>query len=147
MFGVSNIQGIQKADMCITTLHALYNLKTVLPYPMYTDFGVIIIKHCIASGGRPQTPDVACEWYFLGTNLLNSEEHFYKLDVIKRDFKDSETACFEMFLWWLRINKDANWKQLIDALKKTNLNSVADTIENSIEKGKIHVWLQLCVYS
>ena len=49
VFGVSNVQGIQKADVCITTLHALYNLKTVLPYPIYTDFGVIIIKHWIGS--------------------------------------------------------------------------------------------------
>lgn len=60
------------------------------------------------------------------------EESVTKLDVIKADNKDVTQRCSAMFNLWRQIQPEANWDQLIRALKKVKLNAIADTILKSL---------------
>lgn len=82
----------------------------------------------------------------MGINLY-SENFYYQLEILEKQYPTNlQLACLKMLSWWLSTNEEANWKQLNDALYKTDLISAGKKIENSLKKGKVHVQLQLCVY-
>ena len=84
-------------------------------------------------------PIVATKWYELGVELLDEKEEF-KLDIIESNCdKDVKKSCLEMFRLWLRTNSDANWWQIVKALKSpgVDLKSVADDLESKLS-GRGH---------
>ena len=79
-------------------------------------------------------PNVASKWYELGVELLDEEEEF-KLKIIESNYdKDVMKCCFEMFRVWLDTNSDANWRQIVEALKSpgVDLSSVAVNLEKKL---------------
>ena len=105
----------------------------------HTFLGIIIIAMCTSATSRPTltklqrfviTP-VATKWHELGHELLPNKEN--ELKIIQSDCKnDSKRSCIAMFTLWLDTKSDANWYQIVGALKSpsVDLNSVAADIEN-----------------
>ena len=84
---------------------------------------------------RPDVSGVATRWYDLGMQLLDDPATGV-LDVIKADHpNDVTTCCNEMFKKWLEMQHDASWSQLVMALNKIGLNTIADDISKLIENG------------
>ena len=52
-------------------------------------------------------------------------------------------CCASMFSLWLERQPEASWRQLIEALKATNLGNIAADLEKmfSIPQGKHHTWI------
>jgi len=74
---------------------------------------------------------VAAKWHELGTELFDEEEG-YKLDTIESNYsKDAVKCCREMFHLWLNANANAEWYQIVEALRSPGvcLASVADELE------------------
>ena len=79
-------------------------------------------------------PYVIPQWHDLGVKLLKEDQES-QLDVIKSDhFGDNKRCCKEMFWYWLSISTNANWQQLIDALRSqaVELPVVADKLEKTL---------------
>ena len=84
---------------------------------------------------KPNISGVAIRWYELGMQLLDDAATGV-LDVIKVDHpNDVTTCCREMFKRWLEMQHDASWSQLVVALNKVGLNTIADDINKLIENG------------
>ena len=101
---------------------------------MYTD-------HCptlrqIHDIVKPEVSGVTARWYDLGVQLLDKDTGV--LDTIQTNHPtDASICCNQMFQKWLQMQSKANWNQLITALIKINLNTVAESVSNLIHKGKI----------
>ena len=68
---------------------------------------------------------IALYWDNLGTKLLQ-EWYIPKLDVIKTNYpNDAETCCTEMFTYWLKVDIEASWNKLIDALEQNEQIALA----------------------
>ena len=73
------------------------------------------------------------KWYEIGVELLGN-------DIALRAFKashpsDVNRCCQEMFRKWLDVNPGANWCQLVTALNKIGLRSVAVSISKQYMLG------------
>lgn len=60
-------------------------------------------------------PRVATHWYVLGIQLLSEKEES-ELDIIKSNHTDNKDRCMEMFWHWLKVDINASWQQLLEAL-------------------------------
>ena len=79
---------------------------------------------------------VSSKWHDLGLELLEQEDE-EKLSEIKiNNPNDADECCKEMFQLWLRKCTNATWKQLIQALKEVELNSLAAAIEGMLMPSK-----------
>ena len=80
------------------------------------------------------------KWYDLGVELL-AEEDVQALDEIQSNYpRDASMCCTKMFQLWLDKQPEASWRQLIEALRESNieLKELANTIEQkliTIHKG------------
>ena len=80
------------------------------------------------------------KWYDLGVELL-AEKDVQALDEIQSNYpRDASTCCTKMFQLWLDKQPEASWRQLIEALRESNieLKELANTIEQkliTIHKG------------
>ena len=84
---------------------------------------------------KPEANGVIPKWYDLGVQLLDNDAGV--LDVIKTDHpNDASVCCSQMFNKWLERKSGANWSQLITALVKINLNTIAESVRHSVHKGK-----------
>ena len=84
---------------------------------------------------KPEVNGVIPKWYDLGVQLLDNDAGV--LDVIKTDHpNDVSVCCSQMFNKWLERKSRANWSQLITALIKINLNTIAESVRNSVHKSK-----------
>ena len=84
---------------------------------------------------KPEVNGVIPKWYDLGVQLLDKD--IGVLDVIQTNHPtDASVCCSQMFNKWLERKSGANWSQLITALIKINLNTIAQSVRNSIHKGK-----------
>ena len=89
---------------------------------------------------KPEVNGVTTKWYDLGVQLLDNDAGV--LDVIKTDHpNDARVCCSQMFNKWLERKSGANWSQLITALIKINLNTIAESVRNSVHKGKIIIYI------
>ena len=87
-------------------------------------------------GSKPSMKDlckhvvtkVASKWNFLGYTLLN-EKQSAKINNIKSNHRDNEQCCIEMFAQWLESDPNANWYDLVEALKSIDLQAVAANLE------------------
>jgi len=73
-------------------------------------------------------------WKDLGRELLPvGDASEAALSTIAVNNKDDVAGGYSsLFLLWLERKPEANWKQLIDALKQVNLNSLAAKIEERL---------------
>ena len=78
-------------------------------------------------------PWVAKRWYDLGLELLETE-YTRELDNIEanKTVAGVKICCRQMFSKWLETKSNANWGQLIQAIKNIELNSAATYIEEFI---------------
>ena len=67
-------------------------------------------------------------WLQLGTELLDAT-YVAALYAIKSDITECSTCCSEMFRLWLEREPEANWRDLITALKQISLNRLASDTE------------------
>ena len=86
-------------------------------------------------------PLVAVKWKALGKILLNPDLVTNgELEMIqKNNPQDITECCKEMFRRWLKANKHASWKQLIEKLESPSvqLNYLANNIKMMLqERGK-----------
>ena len=80
---------------------------------------------CAACDVNPQA------WKDLGTELMPDAEA--ELSAISAEHPDSLVkCCSSLFQLWLQRESNASWKQLLDALKKVNLNHLATQIEGML---------------
>ena len=70
----------------------------------------------------------------LGRELL-SKENYDALEVISNENNELRNCCSAMFRLWLeRQPERAKWRQLVEALKKLQLNNLAGEIESKLMK-------------
>ena len=83
-------------------------------------------------------PLVADKWRDIGVHLLHPTIIDDRvLDVIEADHPHSvEGYCKSMFEKWLETQKDANWKQLLRAIKSIELHHIADKLEKYLQGKK-----------
>jgi len=68
------------------------------------------------------------------------------LDAMKADHpNDVNTCCNEMFIKWLSMTSDATWSQLVTALKRIGMNTVAENLNKQLRRGRICVLHNYCV--
>ena len=81
---------------------------------------------CGACGDNPQT------WKDLGVELISESEA--ALGAIAANCRsDVISCCSSLFTLWLQRKPDANWGQLIDALRNIKLHNLAAEIEKKLE--------------
>ena len=69
------------------------------------------------------------KWFKLGVELLQ-EKDVEALEAIKHSNPELTERCSEMFKLWLNRQPEANWRNLIDALKHIDQNKLAFDVEN-----------------
>ena len=80
---------------------------------------------------------IANHWKDLGTELLENE-HVHELKTIETNHHHNvKICCREMFDYWLQVDCNANWNQLITALYKINLTALAQQINDDVFKGNV----------
>ena len=80
---------------------------------------------------------IAKHWKDLGTELLK-EQFLHELTIIEATHNsDVKKCCNAMFNYWLQVDCDANWNQLISALEGIHLNALAQKIRDHDFKGII----------
>ena len=83
-------------------------------------------------------PAIADKWRDIGVHLLHPTLiNSRVLEVIAADHPHSvEGCCKSMFEKWLETKEDANWKQILEAIKITKLNCIADKLEKYLQGKK-----------
>ena len=83
-------------------------------------------------------PSVADKWRDIGVQLLHPTIIDDRvLDVIAADHPHSvEGCCKSMFEKWLETQEDANWKQILEAIKNIGLHHIADKLEKYLQGKK-----------
>ena len=85
-------------------------------------------------------PFTATRWKDLGEVLLRPDLAENELKIIEANYPhDVKERCKQMLNKWRDTDKDANWKQLIDALKhpSVELNYLANRIKKTLQtKGE-----------
>ena len=76
-------------------------------------------------------PHVATKWFELGLELKIMDN---ELKVIEGCNYDDKKSCRIMFRTWLDTNSNANWCQIVKALKSrgVGLNSAAHLLESKL---------------
>jgi len=77
--------------------------------------------------------DVASSrWHQLGIQLLD-DDHVAQLDIIKKNNGDVTERCTALFKYWLRMYPNANWYELVAAMKApgVELNELAASVEEN----------------
>ena len=87
---------------------------------------------------------VAPHWQDFGTQLLENECN-EQLDIIEKNHPgDVQRCCTEMFKYWLRVDTDATWNKLTDALEvigqKVLAKNVKDIVKGSYVCNYIYSW-------
>ena len=73
------------------------------------------------------------KWRDLGIELIPGEQNVKKLNEIKVNHQHNVTQCCSaMFDLWRQTQPNANWNQLIKALKVVQLNVLAADIEKKL---------------
>ena len=86
----------------------------------------LLMKHC--------RDKVAPHWYDFGIQLLENE-YVDKLNIIEKNHPgDVERCCTEMFKYWLKIDTEASWNKIADALESIGLHVAAKRIRD-VTKG------------
>ena len=107
---------------------------------MYTDRDYPTPKQ-IRNILKPEASGVAVRWYDLGIQLLDAKSGPGILDLIKADHhNDNNTCCNKMLIKWLLLKPDATWSQLVTALTKIGMNTIAEDLNNQLRRGSIIIY-------
>ena len=86
-------------------------------------------KICAACANNPE------KWRDVGIQLMG-QENAAKLDVIKTDKSDVTQRCSAMLSLWRQRQPKANWDQLIRALQRVDLETLADEINKLLKPSR-----------
>ena len=83
-------------------------------------------------------PSVADKWRNIGVQLLHPTlVDDRALDLIAADHPHSvQECCKNMLEKWLETLEDANWKQILEAIKNIELYHIADKLEKYLQGKK-----------
>lgn len=82
--------------------------------------------------------EIAPYWRNLGMQLLQ-EKYIHKLNIIQKNHpNDAEDCCDKMFEYWLRVDVEANWDKLVNALEHIQQNSTAAKVRQDLFTGVLH---------
>ena len=83
-------------------------------------------------------PSVCTNWFNLGLELFDPKDE-NKVDIIETSDRihGVETCCRKMLDEWLKYD-NANWDQLVRAIRKIGLNHAASEIEKLFKCKAIH---------
>ena len=85
---------------------------------------------------KPGASGVSVQWYDLGLQLLDAKDGPGILETIKADHpNDVNTCCKKMFIKWLLMKPDATWGQLVTALTRIGMNTIAADLRKQLRKG------------
>ena len=98
---------------------------------------IYVVIQVVLSGDRPELKHLkhimrreiglTTKWYDIGLELLDNGTAI--LDEIKKNHpNEADECCTEMFKRWLQSKPNANWIQLIVALKTIGINTAAENI-------------------
>ena len=86
---------------------------------------------------KPEASGIAVKWYDLGIKLLDAKSGPGVLELIRADYpNDNNKCCKRMFLKWLSMKPDATWSQLVTALEKMGMSTVAADLNKQLRRGK-----------
>ena len=78
---------------------------------------------------------VAARWRNLGVALLE-EESRHMLNILEVNFpNDAQERYSRLFDYWLRIDTEASWNTLIDALEQIDEKVLAAKLKKDLLKG------------
>ena len=78
--------------------------------------------------------------------LLNDKQ-CVMLEIIKKNNRDDvQGCCTQMFIYWLKVDIEASWNKLIEALKEIRQNSLAMEIITDILKKGFSIWPCIMIY-
>ena len=84
----------------------------------------------------PEASGVSVQWYDLGLQLLDDKDGPGILETIMADHpNDVNSCCKKMFIKWLLMKPDATWGQLVTALTRIGMNTVAADLRKQLRKG------------
>ena len=76
---------------------------------------------------------ISAKWFELGAELLENDT---ALTVIQASHpSDFNECCIKMFKKWLDVNPHASWSQLVTALNKIGMATVADVVSKQYISG------------
>ena len=76
--------------------------------------------------------EIAPYWFDVGKGLL-TEEHYSNLNEIQHKYpNDVVKRYLEMLEYWLKVDSEASWNKLIDALQLIHLNTTAERVKQDI---------------
>ena len=79
---------------------------------------------------------IAPYWHNVGIYLLEKPN---VINIIRRDYpSDLGSCCMQMLEYWLKVDDEASWNKLIDALQRIHLNGIAERIRQDILLGKVY---------
>ena len=87
---------------------------------------------------------IAAHWKDLGIELLK-QNYVHELTNIEVNYCDVKICCREMFNYWLQVDCNANWNQLISALDKINLKALAKKIRDDVLKGIVNDYSHVAI--
>jgi len=72
---------------------------------------------------------VSSKWYQLGI-VLFEDDKAYQLATIKANNNNVTDRCYEMFGYWIQIQPNASWDQLVEALREpgVEMNGLAEMV-------------------
>ena len=77
--------------------------------------------------------EAACRWKDLGIELVIPT---HQLDIIlMNNPHNMQECCTQMFSYWLQTDTEASWSKLLNALRNTAQNSLANKIKTEILFG------------
>ena len=90
---------------------------------------------------------VCTRWFDLGLELLDAKDE-QKIGIIEASHKMEgvQTCCGKMFETWL-LYDNANWDQLVKAMRKIGLNHAASEIEKLFKCEAILMYDHCLCYS
>ena len=107
-------------------------MLTVFSYVGITELTIKSLSDYISN------TEISVHWKGLGTKLLN-DTYVQHLTIIETNNRhDVRVCCREMFIYWLQVDREANWNQLINALEEMQLNTLAKEIREDVLEGMVN---------
>ena len=90
--------------------------------------------------------EIAPEWYEFGKRLLKVECLDKLNDIAKKNADHKEQCCAEMLQYWLEVDNEANWNNLIDALEQTGQEILATKVKQVMQGILLFIFLYITNY-
>ena len=81
--------------------------------------------------------EIAPYWFDVGIELLQ-DEYYFKLVEIRHSDNNKGQCCKQMLEYWLKVDVEASWNKLIDALQRVDLITIAERVKRDILSGSVY---------